>query len=79
MADVELIRPEPQQVPEPALMGETVRRVPPEFGLFFCPLILGNFYRTVLKSGHRLRKVMSYMTLGPYTLPNGIWLPSIGY
>ena len=62
-----------------ALIGETVRHVPPEFALFFCPLILGNFDRAALKSGHRLRKVMTYMTLGPYTPPDGIWLPSIGY
>jgi hypothetical protein len=30
-----------------ALIGEAMRRVPPEFALFFCPLILGNFYRAV--------------------------------
>jgi GNAT superfamily N-acetyltransferase len=61
------------------LIGEATRRVPPEFAVFFCPLILGNFYRAVLKSGHRLRKIMTYMTLGPYEPPEGIWLPSIGY
>jgi len=42
-------------------------------------LILGNFYRAVLKSGHRLRKIMTYMTLGPFEQPDGIWMPSIGY
>jgi len=62
-----------------ALIGETMRRVPPEFAVFFCPLVLGNFYRAILKSGHRLRKIMTYMTLGPYEPPRGIWLPSIGY
>ncbi|HKW30400.1 MAG TPA: GNAT family N-acetyltransferase [Verrucomicrobiae bacterium] len=62
-----------------ALIGETMRHVPPEFTLFFCPLIPGNFYRAVLKSGHRLRKIMTYMTVGPYEPPEGIWLPSIGY
>ena len=62
-----------------ALIGEAMRQVPRESAIFFCPLILGNFYRAVLKSGHRLRKVMTYMTLGPYEPPEGIWLPSIGY
>jgi len=62
-----------------ALVGESARHVPPELAMFFCPLILGNFYRAVLKSGHRLRKIMTYMTLGPFAQPDGIWLPSIGY
>ena len=62
-----------------ALIGGAMRHVPPEFALFFCPLILGNFYRALLKSGHRLRKVMTYMTLGAYEPPEGIWMPSIGY
>jgi hypothetical protein len=62
-----------------ALIGESMRRVPPDFALFFCPLSLGSFYRAILKSGHRLRKVMTYMTLGPYEVPEGIWMPSIGY
>lgn len=62
-----------------ALIGEATRHVPPELALFFCPLILSNFFRAALKSGHRLRKLMTYMTLGPYQPPGGIWLPSIGY
>jgi len=62
-----------------ALIGEAARHVPSELALFFCPLILGNFYRAVLKAGHRLRKIMTYMTLGPFEPPAGIWLPSIGY
>jgi len=62
-----------------ALVGEAARHVPPELAIFFCPLTLGNFYRAVLKAGHRLRKIMTYMTLGPFEPPTGIWLPSIGY
>jgi len=62
-----------------ALIGEAARHVPPELAVFFCPLTLGNFYRAVLKAGHRLRKIMTYMTLGPFEQPDGIWLPSIGY
>ena len=62
-----------------ALIGEAARHVPPDLAMFFCPLIRGNFYRAVLKSGHRLRKIMTYMTLGPFEQPEGIWLPSISY
>jgi len=61
------------------LVGEMARCVPPELALFFCPLSLGDFYRSALKAGHRLRKVMNYMTLGPYECPSGIWMPSIAY
>lgn len=62
-----------------ALIGEAMRRVPPEVAVYFCPLTLGNFYRAALKSGHRLRKIMTYMSLGPFAQPTGIWMPSIGY
>jgi GNAT superfamily N-acetyltransferase len=62
-----------------ALTGEAVRHVASELALFFCPLIQGNFYRAALKSGHRLRKIMTYMTLGPFESPERIWMPSIGY
>jgi len=62
-----------------ALVGEAARHVPPEFRLFFCPLSHADFYRSALKAGHRLRKVMNYMSLGPFERPEGIWMPSIGY
>lgn len=62
-----------------ALAGEIPRRVPPELALFFCPLTLGDFYREAVKAGHRLRKIMNYMTLGPFPRPADIWMPSIGY
>jgi GNAT superfamily N-acetyltransferase len=62
-----------------ALVGEAARHVTRELAMFFCPLILGSFYRALLKSGHRLRKSMTYMTLGPFEQPDGIWMPSIGY
>jgi len=62
-----------------AIIGEAMRRVPPEFALFFCPLTLGNFYRASLAAGHRLRKIMTYMTLGPFERPGRIWMPSIAY
>lgn len=62
-----------------ALIGEAARHAPPGFALCFCPLRQGNFYRAALHAGHRLRKVMNLMTLGPYEPPEGIWMPSIGY
>ena len=62
-----------------AVVGEATRQIPPEFALFFCPLTLGNFYRAALKAGHRLRKVMTYMTRGSFERPEGIWMPSIAY
>ena len=62
-----------------ALIGEAARQVPPEQARFFCPLTSGNFFREALKAGCRLRKVVNYMTLGPFPRPEGIWMPSIGY
>lgn len=62
-----------------ALIGEAARQVPQEHASFFCPLTSGEFFRAALKAGCRLRKVVNYMTLGPFPKPEGIWMPSIGY
>ena len=62
-----------------ALIGEAARQAPPPFALFFCPLTSTDFFRASLKAGHRLRKIMTLMTKGPYERPQGIWMPSIGY
>jgi L-amino acid N-acyltransferase YncA len=62
-----------------ALIGQAARQIPPEFAVFFCPLSLGNLYRAALKSGHRLRKIMTYMTVGKFERPERIWLPSVCY
>ena len=62
-----------------ALIGAATRQIPPEFALFFCPLTDTDFYRAALQAGHRLRKVMTYMTRGPFVRPAGIWMPSIAY
>jgi GNAT superfamily N-acetyltransferase len=59
-----------------AVIGESARQSTGEI-VFFCPLQLGDFFRKVLKAGHRLRKIMTYMSIGPYVSPEGIWLPSI--
>jgi hypothetical protein len=62
-----------------ALVGQAARRVPQETRSFFCPLTQGDFYRSALNQGHRLRKVMTYMTVGPFEPPEPIWMPSILY
>ena len=62
-----------------AVVGEAARHVPKETALFFCPLTSGDFYRAALQAGHRLRKVMTYMTRGPFQHPEQIWMPSIAY
>jgi N-acetylglutamate synthase-like GNAT family acetyltransferase len=62
-----------------AVIGETARQLPPEEALFFCPLTSGDFYRAALQAGHRLRKIMTYMTWGPFVQPEEIWMPSIAY
>lgn len=62
-----------------AVVGEAARHVPQETALFFCPLTSGNFYRAALQAGHRLRKIMTYMTKGPFQNPEEIWMPSIAY
>ena len=62
-----------------AVVGETARHLPTEGALFFCPLTSGDFYRAALQAGHRLRKVMTYMTRGPFGEPEKIWMPSIAY
>ena len=62
-----------------ALIGESARRLPPEFARFFCPLREANLYRNALKAGHRAIKVMNLMAMGPYEPPDEVWLPSIAY
>jgi hypothetical protein len=37
----------------------------------------GELYRRALAAGHRNRKVMNLMALGPYEDPQGTWVPSV--
>jgi hypothetical protein len=62
-----------------ALIGETARRLAPEFARFFCPLDEAELFRAALVSGCRTIKVMNLMTMGPYEPPRGVWLPSVLY
>lgn len=43
----------------------------------FVPLRSGELYRNLLAAGHRTRKVMNLMALGPYEEPQGIFCPSV--
>jgi hypothetical protein len=44
-----------------------------------CPLTEGGLFRGALAAGHRLKKMMNLMALGPYEEPEGAWLPSVLY
>ena len=61
------------------LIGEAVRRLPPEIARFLCPLTESSFYRKALQGGCRVIKVMNYMTMGPYEPPDEVWMPSVLY
>jgi GNAT superfamily N-acetyltransferase len=41
------------------------------------PVRSGDLYRRALAAGHRNRKVMNLMALGPYDDPQGTWVPSV--
>ena len=43
----------------------------------FVPLRSGELYRRALATGHRNRKVMNLMALGPYEEPQGAFCPSV--
>jgi GNAT superfamily N-acetyltransferase len=60
-----------------ALIGEAARRLPPPQACFFCPLSQASFYRRALQARYRVVKLMSYMVLGPYEPPTGVWMPSV--
>lgn len=60
-----------------SLVGHAAATVPAMFHRVFAPLSQGEFYRELLERGCRTVKVMSYMTIGPYTPPKSVWMPSI--
>lgn len=62
-----------------ALAGEAGRLLPESHAKFFCPLREADLYRAFLANGHRLIKVMTLMTLGPYEPPGEVWMPSVLY
>lgn len=60
-----------------ALIAHAARHVPPQMALFICPLSRADLFRRALVERHRTIKVLSYMSLGEFTVPNGAYLPSI--
>jgi L-amino acid N-acyltransferase YncA len=62
-----------------ALISQISRHAPPGGDVFFCPLRNASLYRAALKTGCRLSKIMTLMTLGPYEEPSPVWMPSIAY
>ena len=60
-----------------ALIAHAARHVPPALSVFICPLNIPHLFRRALGEGHRTMKVVSYMSLGEFTSPSGIYLPSI--
>jgi GNAT superfamily N-acetyltransferase len=61
------------------LISQISRHTGPGWDIFFCPLRNTSLYRAALKSGCRLSKIMTLMTLGPYEAPSPVWMPSIAY
>jgi GNAT superfamily N-acetyltransferase len=61
------------------LISQISRHAGPGGDIFFCPLRNTSLYRATLKSGCRLSKIMTLMTLGPYEEPSPVWMPSIAY
>lgn len=62
-----------------ALIGEAGRHAPSEVATFLCPLRNSGLHQGALRAGHRLEKVLTYMTRGPYEAPSGVWAPSYLY
>ncbi len=62
-----------------ALIGQISRHALPGMDLFFLPLRQTSLYRAALRSGCRLIKMMTLMSLGPYDEPESVWMPSILY
>jgi ribosomal protein S18 acetylase RimI-like enzyme len=62
-----------------ALISQIPRHANATGACFFCPLRNTSLYRAALKTGCRLIKIMTLMTLGPYEEPPRVWMPSIAY
>ena len=61
-----------------ALISQISLHAGPGWDIFFCPLRNTSLYRAALKSGCRLSKIMTLMTLGRTESRPG-WMPSIAY
>lgn len=62
-----------------ALFGEAARVVHEDTALMLCPMTHSELYHGALHAGHRIEKVLTLMTRGPYTSPDGAWTASYLY
>jgi hypothetical protein len=62
-----------------ALFSQAGRAVPPDVALILCPMRHSELYQGALRAGHRLEKVLTLMTRGPYIEPDGAWTASYLY
>ncbi len=68
-----------ETVDDAAALAGGVGKLSGPQGKFFCPLREADLYRKLLADKHRVMKVMTLMTLGPYDAPDGVWMPSVFY
>jgi GNAT superfamily N-acetyltransferase len=62
-----------------ALFGEAARCVPADLAICLCPMRQTDLYQGALHAGHRVAKVLTLMTRGPYAAPEGAWTASYLY
>lgn len=62
-----------------ALFGQAARNVPADQAFVLCPMTHSELYHGALRAGHRVAKVLTLMTRGPYTAPDGAWTASYLY
>lgn len=68
-----------ETVDDAAALAGVAGKLPAHQAKFFCPLREAELYRKLLADRHRVMKVMTLMTLGPYDAPDGVWMPSVFY
>lgn len=68
-----------ETIDDAAALAGGVGKLPGPQVKFFCPLREAELYRKLLADKHRVMKVMTLMTLGPYDAPDGVWMPSVFY
>lgn len=62
-----------------ALFGEAARVVPEDQAIMLCPMTRSELYHGALHAGHRVAKILTLMTRGPYTAPDAAWTASYLY
>jgi GNAT superfamily N-acetyltransferase len=62
-----------------ALFSQAGRVVPVDSALILCPMRHSELFQGALRAGHRVVKVLTLMTRGPYPEPDGAWTASYLY